>query len=131
MQVAAEHPEAVRESTRIGMEERLLFHRVALDAGDVSPRHAQPAAVVEAHLAHAEGAGRDRTLMPARMAPQAIPIERLDQFGRRVARAVAQQFLQGRHLYSSYDAGDDAAGPICSPENSPSGLVPWLDQPVH
>src|SRR4051812_16338350 len=122
MQVAAEHAEAERESTRIGVEERLLFDGVALDAGDVSPRHAQPAVVIEAHLAHAERAGRDRTLMPARVTPQAIPIERLDQFGRRLARAAAQQFLKGGHPYSSYDAGEDAAGSICSPENSPSGL---------
>ena len=41
------------------MKERLLLDRVALNAADVAPRHAQCSALVEPHLAHTEPAGRD------------------------------------------------------------------------
>ncbi len=54
MKIAAKHAEAVGERARIGVEEWFFLDRIALHAADVSPRHSQPAALVEAHLAHAD-----------------------------------------------------------------------------
>src|SRR5438034_193015 len=45
VEIAAEHPEAVRERARVRVEERLLLDRIALHAADVAPRHLQPAAL--------------------------------------------------------------------------------------
>ena len=70
MQIAAEHPEAVRQRAGIRVEERFLFDRVALDAADIAPRHAKPAPLVEADLADANRAFGEGTLMPAGVAAQ-------------------------------------------------------------
>ena len=94
MQIAAEHAEAVGERARVGVEERLLLDRIALHAADVAPRHAQRAAVVEPHLAHAHRAVGDRALMTAGMTAQTIALERLDELGRRFVRALGEQLLQ-------------------------------------
>ena len=70
VQIAAEHAEAVGERARMGVKERLLLDRIALHAADVAPRHAQPAALVEAHLADADRALRQRAAVAARVAAQ-------------------------------------------------------------
>ena len=71
VQIAAEHAEAVGERAGIRVEERLLLDRIALHAADVAPRHAQPAALVEAHLADADRALGQRTAVAAGVAAQA------------------------------------------------------------
>ena len=65
MEVAPEHAEAVREPARIGVEERLLFDRVALDPTDVAPGHVELPTAIEADLPHAERAIREGALEPA------------------------------------------------------------------
>src|SRR5689334_24810026 len=70
MQIAAEHAEAIRERTGIGMEERLLLDRIALHAADIAPWHSQPTAIVETHFTHAHRALRNRALVSTRVAPQ-------------------------------------------------------------
>jgi hypothetical protein len=71
VQIAAEHAEAVGERARVGVKERLLLDRIALDAAHIAPWDAQPSALVEPHLADAMRAIRDRALVPAGMASQA------------------------------------------------------------
>ena len=71
MQIATEHAEAVGQRAGIGVEERLFLDRVALHAADVPPRHQQPAVVVEADLADADGAVGKRTAVAARRAAEA------------------------------------------------------------
>ena len=53
VEVAAKHPEAVRETTWIGIKERLLLDRVTLNAADVAPGNLKPATAVEPDLADA------------------------------------------------------------------------------
>ena len=79
MQVAAEHPEAVRQRARVRVEKRLLLDGVALHAADVTPRHHQTSALVEADLADADRAVRQRTAVAARVAAQAAVGESLVQ----------------------------------------------------
>lgn len=80
MQIATEHPEAVRQRSRMGVEERLFFNRVALRAARVTPRDPQPAARVESHLADAKGAIGDAAVVSACIAMHPLTVERLVQF---------------------------------------------------
>ena len=75
VQIAAEHAEAVGQRAGMRVEERLFLDRIALDSADVTPRHHQPAALVEAHLAdadarlrEADSSGRMRSSAAARRA---------------------------------------------------------------
>src|SRR6185503_9344906 len=68
VKIAPEHPEAVGERAGVGVKERLLLDRIALHAADVAPGHQRAAGLVEAHLAHADGAFRQRTAVPAGIA---------------------------------------------------------------
>ena len=100
VQVAAEHAEAVRERARQRVEERLLLDRVALHAADVAPGHAQPAAVVEAHLADADRAVRQRAAMAARVAAQASVGQHVVELA--LASFARQDFSQVCHVRSLY-----------------------------
>ena len=75
MEVAAEHPEAVGERSRVGMEEGLLFDRVALHAAHVAPGHVELAAAIEADLADARQAVGDGTAVAAREATHAVSVK--------------------------------------------------------
>src|SRR6266498_3273487 len=103
MQIATEHPEAVRQGAGMRMKERLLLDRIALDAADITPRHLEPSTLVEAHLAHADRAVGQGAAMPARVAAQPAVGKRLVQLT--VARLARQDLSQGRHrtslLYSA------------------------------
>ena len=68
MQIAAQHAEAVRERSGVGVEERLFLDRIALHATDVAPGHHQASAPVEPHFAHAGRAVRNLAVMPAGVA---------------------------------------------------------------
>ena len=70
VQIAAEHPEAVRQRTGMRVEERLLLVGIALHAVEVQQKNKQTSALVEADLAHANRAFRQRTAMSARVAAQ-------------------------------------------------------------
>ena len=89
VQVAAEHPEAVSQRARVRVEERLLLDRIALHAADVAPRHPQPPALVEAHLADADGAVGQGTAMAARVTAQAAVGQPVVQ--RALARRLREQ----------------------------------------
>ncbi len=65
VEIAAEHSEAEGERTGVRVEERLLLHRVALHAPDITPRNLQTSVAIEAHLADADGALGNRALMAA------------------------------------------------------------------
>src|SRR5688572_25292769 len=84
----------------------------------------QVPALVEAHLADAVRAVRDRTLMAAGVAAESIARQALDQFRRGLSRPRGQRLLQGRHdlivRYRSKDVADFTAG-----------MVTRLVQPVH
>src|SRR5262249_44079476 len=67
VEIAAEHSKAVGERTGVGVEERLLLDRIALNATDISPGDTQPAALVEPDLADADGALGQRTFVAARV----------------------------------------------------------------
>ena len=71
VQIATQHAEAVRQRAGMRVEERLLLDGIALHAADVAPRHAQASAVVETHLADADGPVRQRTAMAARVTAEA------------------------------------------------------------
>ena len=97
VQIAAEHAEAERQRTGMGMEERLLLDRIALHAADVAVRHLQYAATIEADLADAGGAVRNGTRVTARMAAQPAAIDRLDELRRSLDRPHRQNFGEGGH----------------------------------
>src|SRR5439155_25788849 len=59
MQVTAQHAEGQGVAARVDMEKRLLFHRVALQTADVTERHLELTAFVEADLADAALARAD------------------------------------------------------------------------
>jgi hypothetical protein len=80
------------------VEERLLLDGIALHAADVAPRHHEPAALVEAHLAHAHRAVGNRALVAAAKAANAAFVDLLDEFRRGFARADGQDVLESRHL---------------------------------
>ena len=79
MQVAAEHAEAVREGTGIGVKEGFLFDRVTLHAANVPLRDIQAATLIEPHLADPQRALRDRTTVSTGIATDALAIERFVQ----------------------------------------------------
>ena len=87
VQIAAEHAEAVGERARMRVEERLLLDRIALHAADVSPRHAQTSALVEADLADADRALGQRAAVAAGEASQAAVGQRFVELALRVSRA--------------------------------------------
>src|SRR3970282_959830 len=68
VKIAAKHAEGQRIGTRQHMEEGLLLDRVALQGADIAPRHAQGAAIVEAHLANAAASRSDQAAVAAGVA---------------------------------------------------------------
>ena len=97
MQIAAEHPEAVGQRSGSRVKERLLFDGIALHAAGVAEGHTQHAAAVEAHLADASRAVRDRTRVAARIAAQSSALDALDEFWRGVNRSFGEEVRQRRH----------------------------------
>src|SRR5690349_12272099 len=93
VQITAEHSKAVRQRTGVHMKERFLFDRVALNAADVTPRHAQTSALVEPNFADTQRAVWDRALMTAGMTPQTATRQRLDKLGSRLLGADRQHVL--------------------------------------
>jgi len=68
VEIAPEHPEAVRQRARVHVKKRLLLDRIALHTAGVSPRDPEPAIAVEAHLADAYRAVRDSAVVAAGVA---------------------------------------------------------------
>ena len=102
MKVTAEHPEAEGQRSGMGMEERFLLNGIALHARDVSPRHAQTAAVIETNLAHAHRAVGDGAAVAARVAAKPRPaggpaVDFFDELRRGVVRSCSEKVLQGCH----------------------------------
>ena len=96
MQIAAEHAEAVRQRARMHVKERLLLDRIALHAAGISPRHHQPSALVEAHLADAERARGNLAVVAARVAVHPVVVEMVIQLA--FARARREDVFQGCHV---------------------------------
>ena len=70
MKIAAEHAEAHRESAGKGMEKRLFLDGIELQSADVSMRHEEFAAAIEADAANAVQAVGYHAAMPAGKAAQ-------------------------------------------------------------
>src|SRR5205085_1856931 len=100
----------------VRVKERLFLDRIALDAADIAPRHAQTAAVVEANFADPDGALGQRTLMPAGVAAQTS-----------VRQDVVQLAVAGFPREHLGQCGHDLRGsslllyPSCSDCRAPSG----------
>jgi hypothetical protein len=77
MQVATQHPEAISQSTRVGVIEGLLLDGIALRAGHVAPRHEKFAALVVPDLANAQLPVRYAAAMPASITAHKAPLELL------------------------------------------------------
>ena len=75
------------------VEERLLLDRIALHAADIAPGHLQAAALVEAHLADADRADRERAAVAAGHAPQTAVGQLLVELA--VARFARQNVSKG------------------------------------
>jgi hypothetical protein len=103
VEIAHKHPEAECESPRVGVEERFLLNRIALDATDIAPRYAQVTVAIEPYLAHADRAVGDGTFVPAGVASHAAVRYGLDELGRRLDRSSIEDVGEGGHdpLYDS------------------------------
>ena len=80
------------------MKERLLFNRVALDAGDISPWDVQRAFVVEANLADTYGSWRNPAVVSARVALDPPPVEPIVDVT--LTSASIQQLAEARHAFN-------------------------------
>jgi hypothetical protein len=118
MQIAAQHPEAVRESAGMSMEERLLLDGIALHTRGISPWHIELAAAVKAHFAYAGLSLGDRAAMTAREASDAIVAEILNQRGFCLVDSFVENVTQGRQSGTSACilSRDDAAVLVLSRE---------------
>ncbi len=96
VQIAAEHAEAVGERARMHVKERLFLDRVALHAARIAPRHHQPPALVEAHLAHAERALGNLAVVAARVAVHPVVVETVIELA--FARARGEDVFQSCHV---------------------------------
>ena len=81
----------------MGVEERLLLDRIALDAADVAARDVEHAAAIEPHLADAGRAVRDGTLVAARVTLEPVLRDGLDQFRCGLGRSFLEHFGEGGH----------------------------------
>jgi hypothetical protein len=79
VEVAAQHAEGQRVRAGQHVEERLLLHRIALDACGVAVGHAEPAALVEADLTDSSPALADQAAVAAGDAAHRPVRERLDE----------------------------------------------------
>jgi hypothetical protein len=95
VEVAAQHSEAIGKRSRIGVKEGFFLDGVALHAPYIAPRNVESPATVEAHLANAGLAVRDRAGMPAGKTAHAILVELLVKLAR--ASAVVKDLTKGRH----------------------------------
>ena len=96
MQVAAQHPEAVSKCTRPGMEERFLFDRIALHAGDIAPRDLQTPMIVVADFADADCARGDCAVVPTGVATDPLAFEPIVDIA--FTSALVQQLAQAGHV---------------------------------
>src|ERR1700722_7262066 len=99
MQIASQHAKAISERSRIGMEERLFFDRIALRASNVSPRNVKLAAAVETDLADPGLSLGNRTTMPAGKTTQAIVLQCFDQPRVSLTNVAVENGPQGGHSY--------------------------------
>jgi hypothetical protein len=77
------------------MEERFLLNGIALHSTDIAPGNIQLASLVEADLAHARLTFRNRATVAARVAANAIALNRLVQVAR--ADVLIQDLAKGGH----------------------------------
>jgi putative pyruvate formate lyase activating enzyme len=79
VKVAAQHPEGERVGPGQDVKERLLFHRIALQPGDIAAGHPQSAALVEAHPADSPPTLPNQAAVAARDTSHRAIGEGLDQ----------------------------------------------------
>jgi hypothetical protein len=77
MQVAAHHSKAVSKRARIGVVEGLLFDRVALHSGGVTPGYLKFASFIEADFADAQLPFGNAAAVAASEAAHETPVELL------------------------------------------------------
>jgi hypothetical protein len=101
MQIAAEHSETVGQGSGVGMKERLLFDRVTLHSGDITPRNVERAAVVEANFADSGLTLGNGAAVAAGITTHSIAIQLFPKSGVRFAnaRVRGQNIAQGGHGY--------------------------------
>ena len=86
------------------VEEGFLLDRIALHAPRISPRHHQASALVEAHLAHADGVRWNLAVVAARIAVHPLMVETVIQIA--FARARGEDVFQRFHVLTSYQLYD-------------------------
>jgi hypothetical protein len=77
------------------VKERLFLDRIALDAGDVSPRDAQHPLIVVADFADADGAGWYRAIVSAGVTAEPAFVETFVDIS--LTSAGVQHLAQGSH----------------------------------
>lgn len=122
MEVTSHHAEAVGEGAGISVEERLLFHGIALRSSGVSPGNEECATAVEADFADSGLAFRNGTAVAAGETAQAIVFELLDQARFGLADVRVEDGAKGGHRKSVF---------ILTPQelasdNETAVFKPWL-----
>src|ERR1019366_6019414 len=123
MQVATQHSKAVGERARRGVEERLLLDGIALHSGNISERHVKDSASIEADLAYANLAFRNRATVPAGIAAYSIAINRFPKRAITLANPFIKDLAQRGHMSIVRRNGGRASPP------APPWLLPrslWL-----
>ena len=116
MQIATKHPEAVGKRSRKGVKERLLLNRIALHSGNISERHVKDSASIEADLAYANLAFRNRATVPAGIAAYSIAINRFPKRAITLANPFIKDLAQRGHMSIVRRNGGRASPPA----------PPWL-----
>src|SRR6202035_974974 len=97
VKIAAQHTEAVGQSSGMRMKEWLLLDRVALGSGSVSPGDIERAAAVVADFADTGLAVWDGAAMAASEAAYAVVVELLVKAGIGLANSLVENTAEGGH----------------------------------
>ena len=95
MEVAAEHSEAVSQSTRVGVEEGFLFDWIALHSTHISPGNVENPALVETQFANSGLTVGDGTTVAAGVTTHAVAVQFFVEIA--FTNLPIQNFAEGRH----------------------------------
>src|SRR4051794_744 len=95
MQITAQHPEAVGQCARVGVEERFLLNGIALHAADVSPGYKELATMVVTYFADSGLTIRNGTTVTTGEAAYPVAVKFFVQVP--LADVVVNDFTKGRH----------------------------------
>src|SRR5215469_1509452 len=105
VRIAAQHSKAVRQGAGVGVEEWLLFDRVALHSAGVAPRNVQGPASVVANLADTRLALWDRAAVTTGKTAHAVAVKSLVKFA--LAAIFVNDIPQRRHTTQLCPATSD------------------------